>query len=591
MLVTAANTGAFALDRLARLGGGSVSGLPGYEDFVRLALGGAALMFFPHAQARRGHVAVDIFVSWLPAGIGRLLDRLWLAATIAIALFLAWWMWVGMGRARADALVTGVLGWPDWPFYLPGIASLVPLGGGGCHAADRDAGDGAAGWVSASWSGSPGLPSFSCFWCCACRSASPCWWSASPGTMPSGLAAPFLRFEPYLAQFKTLLWGAVSNYDLSVVPLFILMGYLASRANLARDLFQGAAAALGSLRGGVAMAAVGACGGFGAVCGSSLATAATMGRVALPELKRLNYAPRLATGALAAGGTLGILIPPSVALVLYAIITEASIIEMFQAAVIPGLIAVLFFVGAIAVQVRLDPSLAPEPERPDPAERRAAYRRLIPVLLIFGTIILGLGFGFFTPTPAAAIGAFVVLAYGVGLRVVTGEGLGIDGILDALRQTAVTSGMIYLILFGAEVLKGFFGRSDLPGSLAGWAAGSGLDPWLLLVLMLVVLVLLGCFMDSLAMILVVLPFLWPVLTDLNGGDFATAETAAYGLTTPELKVWFGILALIVVELGLITPPVGLNVFVISSIDRGDADGRDVPGACCRSSSSSSCASR
>jgi tripartite ATP-independent transporter DctM subunit len=292
-----------------------------------------------------------------------------------------------------------------------------------------------------------------------------------------------------------------------------------------------------------------------------------MGRVALPELKRLGYSPRLATGALAAGGTLGILIPPSVALVIYAIITEASIIEMFQAAVVPGAIAVLFFIAVIAVQVKLEPRLAPEPEPMESAARRAAYRRLIPVLAIFSVIILGLGFGLFTPTPAAAIGAFVVLAYGIFLRVMTGEGLGWEGILDALRQTAVTSGMIYLILFGAEVLKGFFGRSDLPASLAGWAAGSGLDPWLLLILMLIVLIVLGCFMDSLAMILVVLPFLWPVLVDLNGGDYATAETAAYGLATPELKIWFGILALIVVELGLITPPVGLNVFIISSLDR------------------------
>ena len=387
------------------------------------------------------------------------------------------------------------------------------------------------------------------------------------GNYALSIAAPFLRFEPYVAQFKTLTWSVMSSYDLSVVPLFILMGYLASEANLARDLFQGAAAAMGRLRGGVAMAAIGACGGFGAVCGSSLATAATMGRVALPELKRLRYSPRLATGTLAAGGTLGILIPPSVALVLYAIITEASIIEMFQAAVIPGGLAVVFFIGVIALQVRLDPSLAPDPEITDRASRRAAYRRLIPVLLIFGTVILGLGFGLFTPTPAAAIGAFVVLVYGVALRLVTGEGLGLRGLSAALRQTAVTSGMIYLILLGAEVLKGFFGRSDLPASMAEWAATSGLNPWTVLILMLLALILLGCFMDSLAMILVVVPFLWPVLVDLNGGDFATAGSSAFGLTTPDLKVWFGILALIVVELGLITPPVGLNVFIISSLDQ------------------------
>ena len=163
------------------------------------------------------------------------------------------------------------------------------------------------------------------------------------------LAAPHLRFEPYLRQFKTLLWNTVANYDLSVVPLFILMGFLAAHANLSRDLFQGVNALIGRLRGGVAMAAVGACAGFGAVCGSSLATASTMGRVALPELKRMRYEGSFATGTLAAGGTLGILIPPSVPLVIYAIIVEASIIEMFQAAIVPGLIAVAGFIAVIAL--------------------------------------------------------------------------------------------------------------------------------------------------------------------------------------------------------------------------------------------------
>jgi tripartite ATP-independent transporter DctM subunit len=172
------------------------------------------------------------------------------------------------------------------------------------------------------------------------------------GNYVLSLVVPFLRFEPYLKQFKTLLWGTVANYDLSVVPLFILMGYLASHANLSRDLFQGVNALVGRFRGGVAMAAIGACAGFGAVCGSSLATASTMGRVALPELKRMNYDPRLATGTLAAGGTLGILIPPSVVLVIYAIIVEASIIEMFQAAIVPGVIA-----GYLCNALRIYPEL------------------------------------------------------------------------------------------------------------------------------------------------------------------------------------------------------------------------------------------
>ncbi len=372
------------------------------------------------------------------------------------------------------------------------------------------------------------------------------------GNYALSLALPYLRFDPYLKQFKTLLWNLVANYDLSVIPLFILMGYLASHANLSRDLFQGVNALVGRFRGGVAMAAVGACAGFGAVCGSSLATASTMGKVALPELRRMKYAPSLATGALAAGGTLGILIPPSVALVIYAIIVEASIIEMFQAAILPGLMAVLAFILVIAILVRLKPELAPKAEPMEVAERRVAIRRLIPVLMIFGSIILGLGLGLFTPTPAAAVGVTAVLGYGLVLRY-WGRGLSLEGVKSSLRDTAVTSGMIYFILFGAEVIKSFFSRAGLPAALADWAAASTLDPWFILVVMLLLLILLGCFMESLSMILVVVPFFWPALIMLNGGDYVSVEASAY------------ILALVVVELGLITPPVGLNVFIISSL--------------------------
>ncbi|MFD1694535.1 TRAP transporter large permease [Roseibium aestuarii] len=384
------------------------------------------------------------------------------------------------------------------------------------------------------------------------------------------LAAPYVRFVPYLKQFKTLLWSNMANYDLSVVPLFVLMGYLASQAGLSQDLFRGMSALMSRFRGGVAMSAIGACAGFGAVCGSSLATASTMGRVALPELRRMNYSPRLATGALAAGGTLGILIPPSVALVIYAVIVEASIIDMFRAAIIPGLIAVVFFIAVIAIQVRLNPKLAPDTSGMPADERRRALLRLIPVLLIFGTIILGLGVGLFTPTPAAGIGVFVIMAYGFAQRLWGEEGLSIRGVSKSLLETAVTSGMIYFILFGAEVLKGFFTRAGLPSAMAAWAGSSGLDPWVVLMIMLIIFIILGCFMDSLAMILVVVPFFWPVLVDLNGGDYATAASSNFGMSVDELKIWFGILSLIVVELGLITPPVGLNVFIINAL------AKDVP---------------
>ncbi|MEM1365118.1 MAG: TRAP transporter large permease [Pseudomonadota bacterium] len=400
------------------------------------------------------------------------------------------------------------------------------------------------------------------------------------GNYALSLALPYLRFEPYLRNFKTLLFDTVSSYELSVVPLFILMGFLASEAGLSRDLFHGLSTLIGRIRGGVAMAAVLACGAFGAVCGSSLATASTLGRVALPELARLNYAPRLAAGTLAAGGTLGILIPPSVALVLYAIIVEASIIEMFQAAIVPGFLAVLFFLLVIWLQVRRKPSIAPVPPAISGAERRLALRRLIPVIAIFGIIILGLGFGLFTPTPAAAIGATVILLYGAALRFRAKRagadgGLSRDGLSRSLLATATTAGMIYFIVFGAEVLKGFLTRAGLPAALASWANSSGLDPWLILIGFLVILIVLGCFLDSLAMILVVVPFFWPALLELNGGDFVSASDAVFGMDGEALKIWFGIIALVVVELGLITPPVGLNVFIIASIARESGRSRSI----------------
>lgn len=388
------------------------------------------------------------------------------------------------------------------------------------------------------------------------------------GNYVLSLLFPFLRFEPYLKQFKTLLWSNLSNYDLSIVPLFVLMGYLASHARLSGDLFRGMEALVGRLRGGVAMAAVGACGAFGAVCGSSLATAATMGKVALPELERLNYSPRLSMGALAAGGTLGILIPPSVALVVYAIIVEGSIISMFQAAVIPGLLAVLGFALVIALQVRINPTLAPVGPPIADDVRRQAIRDMLPVSIIFLVIILGLGLGIFTPTPAASIGVLLIALYGIFRHWRRGDGLSLQGIRASVLDTAVTAGMIYFVLFGAEVLKTFFARAGLPTAMATFVGDLGMDPMLVVLIMLVILIILGCFMESLSMILIVVPFLWPTLVAINGGPYAGAEASPFGLSSEELKIWFGILALIVVELGLITPPVGLNVFIIGSLAKG-----------------------
>ena len=357
-----------------------------------------------------------------------------------------------------------------------------------------------------------------------------------------------------LSQLKTLVYSQFSIYDLSVLPMFVLMGNIASRAGLSRDLFRAANAWLGWMRGGVAMSAIAACGGFGAVCGSSLATASTMGQIALPELRRYRYSPELATGTLAAGGVLGILIPPSVVLVVYAIVVEASIVDMFIAAFIPGLIAIVMFLLTIAIYVRVRPDAGPPGDRVPREEFIAATIGVGPVLAIFGAVIGGIYFGLFNPTPAAAVGVFLVTVLAFARRSVN-----LQGMKAALLETAKTSGMIYLILLGAQLLNIFMARGGVPQAAAEMMATSGLAPLEVLVLLLVALIALGCLMDSLSMILLAIPFFWPVISGLD-----------FGMSVEELKIWFGILALIVVELGLITPPVGMNVFVINSL------ARDVP---------------
>ena len=353
----------------------------------------------------------------------------------------------------------------------------------------------------------------------------------------------------FLAQLKNLAFSQFSIYDLSVVPMFVLMGNVATRAGLSRDLFRAANAWLGWMRGGVAMAAIAACAGFGSVCGSSLATASTMGQVALPELRRYQYSPALATGTLAAGGVLGILIPPSVVLVVYAIIVEANIVTMFIAAFVPGLIAVLFFLATIAIYVRVRPNAGPRGDRVSREEFIDATVRVGPVVTIFGLVIGGIYFGFFNPTPAAAVGVFLVAAFGVARGSIR-----MPELRAALLDTARTTGMIYLILLGAELLKIFMSRGGVPQAAAEMMANSGLSPHTVLVILLIVLIFLGCLLDSLSMILLAIPFFWPVISEMD-----------FGMSPEDLKIWFGILALIVVELGLITPPVGLNVFVINSL--------------------------
>lgn len=336
---------------------------------------------------------------------------------------------------------------------------------------------------------------------------------------------------------------AIFPYSLSVVPLFILMGVLASHAGLSRRLYEGVYAVVGHRRGGLAMATVGACAAFGAICGSSLATAATMCRIALPEMRRHGYDDRLAAAAIAAGGTLGVLIPPSIILVIYGILTQVSIGKLFAAALLPGVLGTVLYLGAVDVQTRLNPRLGPAGERHPWPVRLRAMRRTFPVALLFFLVIGGIYLGWFSPTEAAAVGAF-----GTMILAAAGRRLTRRMIADTLGETATMTGMIFLILIGAAVFNYFLESTGLPQFLLAAVKGLGWNRYAVMLLLILFYLALGCFMDSLSMILLTVPFIYPLVQGL-GFD----------------GVWFGILVVTVVEMGLITPPVGMNLFVIHGV--------------------------
>ena len=360
---------------------------------------------------------------------------------------------------------------------------------------------------------------------------------------------------PLLYSLKNLAYARFSNYDLAVIPLFMLMGQFATNGGLSRSLFTCVNNFVGHFRGGVAMAAVGACAAFGAICGSSLATAATMGQVALPELKRYNYSGSLATGALAAGGTLGIMIPPSVPLVIYAVLTQESIGKLFMAAIIPGLLAMLGYMLVIRIVVTLKPEAGPAGARVPLATALRSLVGVIPILLVFVVVIVGIYDGWANPTEAASIGA---AACGI-LAVVTG-GMRVEGVVKSLISTAEATAMIFLVLLGADMLNSGLAITQMPAELAQWVQTSGLPPLSVIFAILLIYIFLGCVMDSLSMILLTIPIFYPIVMGL---DF-------WGMPVEDKSVWFGILALMVVEIGLVHPPVGMNIYIINKI------AKDVP---------------
>ena len=364
--------------------------------------------------------------------------------------------------------------------------------------------------------------------------------------------ASLAGWSAFLNHLNTAPFGRVSSYTLSVLPLFLLMGQFATKAGLSRALFDSARAWVGHRRGGLAISTIFGCAAFGSICGSSIATGATMASVALPEMKRNGYSGALASGTLAAGGTLGILIPPSVILVIYAVITEQSIGKLFLAALIPGILATLGYSAAIALYVRLVPGSGPVVSAVPLRARVRSLASVWPVAIIFAAVIGGIYLGVFTPTEAAAIGAAATAL----LAVASGQ-LGWQAFISSLLETAQVTGMIFLILISAEIYTGFLALSQVTNDLADMLARSGLAPISILVGIMFVYLLLGCVMDSLAMILLTVPVFFPLIIGL---DFGYSEEA--------IAIWFGILTLIVVEIGLITPPIGLNVYVINSMDEG-----------------------
>jgi C4-dicarboxylate transporter DctM subunit len=358
------------------------------------------------------------------------------------------------------------------------------------------------------------------------------------------LVSPAAALNIIIKDFYTVF----SSYDLTVVPLFVFMGQILFYSGISRKLYDAAFTWFGHYKGGLAMATVGACAGFSAICGSTNATAATMASVALPEMKRLHYRDELAAGVVAAGGSLGILIPPSVIFIVYGIMTEQSIGKLFMAGIFPGILLSLLFILTIYIWVSLRPDIAPRIQKQSFKKRIRSLAGLVEVLLLFVLVMGGLFIGIFTPTEAGAVGAFG----GVLIPLVSGQ-LSWKGFVEGLYSSTRTTCMILMIVAGATVFGHFLAVTNIPNTLSGWVVGLPLPPWGIMLVIMFFFLLGGCFMDALGMILLTIPIFYPVAVAI-GYD----------------PIWFGVVIVLVTELGVITPPVGINVYVVSGI------AKDVP---------------
>ncbi len=357
-----------------------------------------------------------------------------------------------------------------------------------------------------------------------------------------------VSFDASLNLIAKDIYSVFGSYNLTVIPLFVLMGQLAFHSGISKRLFDAAYKFIGHWPGGLAIATVGACAGFAAICGSTNATAATMAAVTLPEMKRYNYKPELATGVVAAGGSLGILIPPSVIFIVYGIQTEQSIGKLFMAGLIPGLLLTGLFILTIVIWTTLRPELAPPGPKAGFAEKMRSLLGLIETLILFVLIMGGLFWGFFTPTEAGAIGAFGTLILAVVRR-----NLSWKGFITSLFETTRTSCMILIIVAGATIFGHFLAVTRIPFDIASWISAFDLPRAIVMLFIILVYLIGGCIIDSLALIMLTIPIFYPVIINLNYDP-----------------IWFGVIMVLVTQIGVITPPVGINVYVVSGV------ARDVP---------------
>ncbi len=360
-------------------------------------------------------------------------------------------------------------------------------------------------------------------------------------------------WPPFFNNLNGAAFARFASYDLSVIPLFILMGNFATQGGISKALFQFASVVTSRFKGGLAMAAVLASAGFGAICGSSVATAATITSVALPEMKRHGYSGRLSTGTLAAGGTLGILIPPSVPLVIYAILTEQNIAKLFAAAMVPGIIAMLGYMIAIAVYVRLVPGHAPEHDEAQKLTKEA-FLGVAPIAIVFLIVFGGIYGGWFTPTEGAGVGAAATFVAALLKRELT-----LAKIRQCFYSTAAASAMIFLIFIGADMMNTSLALTQVPARLAEVVQGMNVSPVMVVAGIMLFYVVLGAVMDELSMILLTIPIFFPVVIGLD-----------FGMSQESVAIWFGIMVLMTVGFGLLAPPVGLNVYVVNGM------AKDVP---------------